>query len=181
MLTRCSWWIDFKTRGQVPGLPLFEDDDEAHSTLSAWDQLKALFSPPIWDAEGDMIDNMGEEVGAEDWSGAGSGWRDGEEAAGAAGGYIGQGEGDLGMGVQGEEMEDVLETVVVLALIGLLGGLVWVRGRMVQAAAGAQGGVGYPVHTPPRQDAEEMERRERERREREQGLGMPVGWEPPLP
>jgi hypothetical protein len=80
---------------------------------------------------------------------------------------------------------------MILGLFGLLGVLVWVRGRFLaqreagldhagvmrqQAGAGAVPGQAGQVG----QDVAAALEREADRRERE-AIGLPVGWEPPLP
>jgi hypothetical protein len=123
------------------------------------------------------------EDGADDYGGSGSGWTPGDE------------DDNLARGGGLDEAEDLLETLMILGLFGLLGCLAWVRGRYLANAQGMGGVDAPPAMAMPGQAAlapeqaghaegraEEMEM-EAERREREalEALGLPVGWEPPLP
>lgn len=80
---------------------------------------------------------------------------------------------------------------MILGLFGLLGALVWVRGRFLAQReagmdhAGAMGQQAGPGAVPGQagqvgQDVAAGLQREADRRERE-AIGLPVGWEPPLP
>ncbi|KAL1408819.1 ERAD-associated protein [Vanrija albida] len=109
-----SWWVDFKTRGAVPGLPLFEETAES-PTL--WEGIKGLFvAPPLDQYVADTLDEEDEEQ----YDVSGAGWGGGE----------GQDLDDLG---------DVVESLVILGLVGVIMLLFWLRGRWAQAPGGGEG------------------------------------------
>jgi SEL1 protein len=78
-----------------------------------WESVKQLFVGPVLE-EGDAAE---EEY--EDYSGAG--WVQGEEGREARGGGDG--------GALDAFDDDLIETLVILGLTGLIMGLVWLRGR----------------------------------------------------
>jgi hypothetical protein len=159
--------VDIRSGGTIPGLSLFDAEEDAPTT---WERLKSIFHPlPYYDDEDEA--GLEREEGVEDFSG--SGWVPDD--------------------LQGEE-DDLFETALILGMGALVMGLVWVRGRWGQAEEArvrdrAQrengAGAGAGVRGPERRDGEGEEgRRERDReREAEERAadGLPVGWEPPIP
>jgi hypothetical protein len=102
-LTR-SWYNDIASGGADPGLNLFEKEE---NLPTLWTRIKNLFTIPSLPTDGE---------GAEDRSGAGSGWREGEgDGAGA--------EFDL------DEIDDLLETGIILFTMLGIGLLIWLRQR----------------------------------------------------
>ena len=102
-LTR-SWYNDIASGGADPGLNLFEKEE---NLPTLWTRIKNLFTIPSLPSDGE---------GAEDRSGAGSGWREGEgDGAGA--------EFDL------DEIDDLLETGIILFTMLGIGLLIWLRQR----------------------------------------------------
>lgn len=99
-----SWWVSLRTGGAVPGLGLY-DEDQAPQSL--WEGIKGLFWPKY---DGYVpADDLDE---AEDYSGAG--WGQGAD-----------GEEDF------DEIDDIIESLVIVALTGVIMLLFWIRGRMV--------------------------------------------------
>jgi hypothetical protein len=99
-----SWYNDIASGGADPGLNLFEKEE---NLPTLWTRIKNLFTIP-------SLPNEGE--GAEDRSGAGSGWRD--EAGEGAGAEF-----DL------DEIDDLLETGIILFTMLGIGLLIWLRQR----------------------------------------------------
>lgn len=91
-----------------------------------WERIKNLFTLPPLDQE---------QEGADDRSGAGYGWRNGEGEDGLAGGEF-----DL------DEIDDLLETAVILFTMLGIGLLIWLRQRwgalQIQPGFGAAFGLG---------------------------------------
>ncbi|WOO82405.1 Protein sel-1 1 [Vanrija pseudolonga] len=114
-----SWWVDFKTRGAVPGLPLFEEADD---TPTLWEGIKGLFvAPPLDQDVADNLDDDGEyDVSA-------SGW--------------GAGEQDL------DDLGDIVESLVIIGLVGVIMLLFWLRGRRPTSMIGASSL--QPASPPP--------------------------------
>jgi hypothetical protein len=109
-----SWYNDLASGGADPGLNLFEKEE---NLPTLWTRIKNLFTIPSLPDEGE---------GAEDRSGAGSGWREGEgDGAGA--------EFDL------DEIDDLLETGIILFTMLGIGLLIWLRQRW----GAVQGQVGF--------------------------------------
>jgi hypothetical protein len=123
-LTR-SWYNDIASGGTDPGLNLFEKEE---NLPTLWTRIKNLFTiPSLPDQQGD---------GADDTSGAGSGWRGPGEGEGEGAGA----EFDL------DEIDDLLETAVILFVMFGIGLLIWLRQRwgalQVQPGFGAAFGLG---------------------------------------
>lgn len=106
-----SWWIDLRTRGATPGLALFEDDGDSPTF---WESVKGLFVGPALDG----VEDDGEY---EDYSGAGWGPGDGNDQAG-----------------DNDFDDDLMESLLILALTGAIMGLVWLRGRWARQAGQQQ-------------------------------------------
>ena len=106
-----SWWIEFKTRGQTPGLRFFEPDDSTGPRLGLFTRLKNMMASSSWLPaflddhdldDGELYDDV-----------SGSGW-----TGGAA-----------------EEFEwddDLAETIAILAIAMVIMSLVWLRGVWVR-------------------------------------------------
>ncbi|ORY30204.1 hypothetical protein BCR39DRAFT_529970 [Naematelia encephala] len=109
-----SWWVEFRTNGEVPGLSIFEPDPDTLMlpNLGLWERVKSLFTPYPMDFGDD---------------GAGGGEGDPETFDDFSGsGWVGEGDGE------GEEGDLGSETVGVL-LVGIgIAGLFWIRGRWVR-------------------------------------------------
>jgi hypothetical protein len=112
----CSWYNDIASGGADPGLNLFEKEE---NLPTLWTRIKNLFTIPSLPSDGE---------GAEDRSGAGSGWREGEGGEGGGAGA----EFDL------DEIDDLLETGIILFTMLGIGLLIWLRQRWgaVQAQPG---------------------------------------------
>jgi len=108
-----SWWTDIRTRGAVPGLPLLEDDVEGRGF---WESLKGLFVGTVLEDGAEPDDEY------EDYSGAG--WGPGDDDDGNGGG-----------GALDDFDDDLVETLVILGLTGLIMGLLWLRGRWMRQGA----------------------------------------------
>jgi hypothetical protein len=102
-------------------LNLFE---KAEDLPGLWERIKALFIIPSLPE--------GEEGEYEDRSGAGSGWQ---------GGGGGEGEG-AGAEFDLDEIDDLLETAVILFTMLGIGCLIWLRQRWGNIQA-QQGGAGF--------------------------------------
>ncbi|WVW78646.1 hypothetical protein I302_100606 [Kwoniella bestiolae CBS 10118] len=126
-----SWWIDIQTRGAIPGLSIFDPDPNPNPRieLSTWTRIKSLFTdiplaPPQragMDEEGylvpdDEYQNL-EEEGYEDYSGSGSQWPTAR-----------RGENDE----EDELLEDLVEDLILVAVLCGTVGLIWLRGRWAQ-------------------------------------------------
>lgn len=100
-----------RTAGETPGLRLFESEEE-DTQVGLWERIKSLFTaPPGYDE--DILDPEGAAgVGYEDLSGVGSGW-------------VGENEG----GLEGEDMEDLGQVMMIFGVAGLVVGLIWLRAR----------------------------------------------------
>ncbi|OCF76752.1 hypothetical protein I204_02453 [Kwoniella mangroviensis CBS 8886] len=126
-----SWWIDIQTRGAIPGLSIFEPDSNTPQIqISTWTRIKSLFTdiPPVvpqrpgFDEEGFELvaddtarqDNL-EEEGYEDYSGSGSGWTNRPDDV----------DGDV-------LVEDLVEDLILVAVLCGTVGLIWLRGRWAQ-------------------------------------------------
>ena len=103
-----SWWVSFRTGGAVPGLGLY-DEDQAPQSL--WEGLKGL----VWPKYDGYVPEQDEEV--EDYSGAG--WAQQ------------QGGGQAGDDEEFDEVDDIIESLVIIVLTGVIMVLFWIRGRMV--------------------------------------------------
>lgn len=102
-----SWWVAFRTGGAVPGLGLY-DEDQAPQSL--WEGIKGLLLPKYDGYVPEEGDDGG--GGGEDYSGAG--WGQGQEPDD-----------------EFDEVDDIIESVVIIVLTGVIMVLFWIRGRMV--------------------------------------------------
>lgn len=104
-----SWWVSFRTGGNVPGLGLFEDDAAAPGL---WEGIKNLLVPKYDDHLANDDDGA-----ADDYSGAG--WGQQQDA------------GEQEHDDEFEEVDDIIESLVIIVLTGVIMVLFWIRGRMV--------------------------------------------------
>jgi hypothetical protein len=115
--------------GTDPGLNLFE---KAEDLPGPWERIKSLFTVPGANGED-------EGDGYEDQSGAGSGWQPprgaGAGEGGNANGAAGGGEFEL------DEVDDLLETAVILVTMLGIGCLIWLRQRWGIIQGGVDGGI----------------------------------------
>ncbi|ORX35868.1 hypothetical protein BD324DRAFT_629317 [Kockovaella imperatae] len=110
-----SWWTEFQTRGEIPGLRFFEPDESSRQPrVGLFARLKEIIAttwiPPYLDEydDGELYEDV-----------SGSGWT--TTTAGDAGG-----------GVMDEGDEDLMETVVILGVALVIMGLVWLRGLWIR-------------------------------------------------
>lgn len=107
--------------------------EKAEDLPGLWDRIKNLFTIPPLEGEG-------EEAEYEDQSGSGSGWQ-----AGRGGGGEGEG-GGAGAEFDLDEIDDLLETAVILFTMLGIGCLIWLRQRwgnlQAQPGFGAAFGLG---------------------------------------
>lgn len=114
-----SWYTDLISGGSDPGLNLFEKSDDLPGL---WTRIKSLFNPlfePGPEGEDDPDQLSDDEW--DDHSTTGSGWRQPRRARDAEGGDAGAGELD--------EVDDLLETLVILGVMLGIAGLVFLRQR----------------------------------------------------
>ncbi|EIW70996.1 hypothetical protein TREMEDRAFT_27959, partial [Tremella mesenterica DSM 1558] len=130
-----SWWTDIKTGGRTPGLSLFEQSDRP--AVTAWETFKNYFvDPPT-----DPLEPMDEFDDMDHFDPSGSGWhhdpaaqdvdREGHEGHGARG-RVDWEEDPRVRGREREWEEDIDETVESLVILALgfgLVGLLWIRGQ----------------------------------------------------
>lgn len=125
-LNRSSWYTDLLSGGSDPGLNLFEKSDDLPGL---WTRIKSLFTPLFEPDGGEEADGDGDaDHSADEWddhSGTGSGWRQPRRAHDAEGADAGAGGGDFEL----DEVDDLLETIVILGVMLGIAGLVFLRQR----------------------------------------------------
>ena len=129
-LTGYRWYTDIVSGGSDPGLNFFEPKDDLPGL---WTRIKSLFTP-LLDPEA-----AGDDEGEGEWedhSEAGSGWR--QDPPRRAGGNARDGAGRDMPGAQADggnnefeldEVDDLLETLVILGVTLGIAGLVLLRQR----------------------------------------------------